>query len=253
MRAGEKLLQSASDLAELLAAQDFPRVCFVGSGPLASVAKESALKALEMTAGRVATMSETMLGLRHGPMAALEESTLFVCFVSGDGRRASYALDLLREVDEKKIVAKRVVLGTPAQQAEIAPFCDFYLAVEADVLDVYRPVLDCDVWSTAGAALFDLSSAEARCPEPGRCDCPRRSGSRYLLGKTMSSLLQARLAKRKQGVPSGIYSVCSAHRWVIRAAAEQAAEDRSLLLIEATGNQVNQFGGYTGMRPAGFR
>jgi len=142
MRAGEKLLQSASDLAELLAAQDFPRVCFVGSGPLASVAKESALKALEMTAGRVATMSETMLGLRHGPMAALEESTLFVCFVSGDGRRASYALDLLREVDEKKIVAKRVVLGTPAQQAEIAPFCDFYLAVEADVLDVYRPVLD---------------------------------------------------------------------------------------------------------------
>ena len=130
------------NLAELLAAQDFPRVCFVGSGPLASVAKESALKALEMTAGRVATMSETMLGLRHGPMAALEESTLFVCFVSGDGRRASYALDLLREVDEKKIVAKRVVLGTPAQQAEIAPFCDFYLAVEADVLDVYRPVLD---------------------------------------------------------------------------------------------------------------
>jgi D-tagatose-1,6-bisphosphate aldolase subunit GatZ/KbaZ len=47
--------------------------------------------------------------------------------------------------------------------------------------------------------------------------------------------------------------VCSAHRWVIRAAAEQAAEDRSLLLIEATSNQVNQFGGYTGMRPADFR
>jgi D-tagatose-1,6-bisphosphate aldolase subunit GatZ/KbaZ len=69
----------------------------------------------------------------------------------------------------------------------------------------------------------------------------------------MSSLLQAHLAKRKTGVPSGIYSVCSAHRWVIRAAAEQAAEDRSLFLIEATSNQVNQFGGYTGMRPADFR
>jgi D-tagatose-1,6-bisphosphate aldolase subunit GatZ/KbaZ len=69
----------------------------------------------------------------------------------------------------------------------------------------------------------------------------------------MSSLLQAHLAKRKQGAPSGIYSVCSAHHWIIRAAAEQAAEDRSLLLIEATSNQVNQFGGYTGMRPADFR
>jgi tagatose-6-phosphate ketose/aldose isomerase len=141
-RAGEKLLQNASDLAELLAVQDFPRACFVGSGPLVSVAKESALKVLEMTAGRVVTMSETMLGLRHGPMAALDESTLFVCFVPEDGRRALYARDLLREVGEKKIAGKRVAVGTPAQQAKIAPFCDFYLALEADVADVYRPVLD---------------------------------------------------------------------------------------------------------------
>lgn len=51
----------------------------------------------------------------------------------------------------------------------------------------------------------------------------------------------------------GITSVCSAHPWVIRAAAAQAVEDGSLLLIEATCNQVNQDGGYTGMRPADFR
>ncbi|NYF78120.1 D-tagatose-bisphosphate aldolase, class II, non-catalytic subunit [Granulicella arctica] len=69
----------------------------------------------------------------------------------------------------------------------------------------------------------------------------------------MSSLLQSHLAKRKLGISAGIYSVCSAHPWVIRAAAEQAAEVGSLLLVEATSNQVNQFGGYTGMRPAEFR
>lgn len=69
----------------------------------------------------------------------------------------------------------------------------------------------------------------------------------------MSSILQQHLAKRKLGVAAGIYSVCSAHPWVIRAAAEQAVTDGSLLLIEATSNQVNQFGGYTGMRPASFR
>jgi D-tagatose-1,6-bisphosphate aldolase subunit GatZ/KbaZ len=51
----------------------------------------------------------------------------------------------------------------------------------------------------------------------------------------------------------GICSVCSAQPWVVRAAAEQAAEDNTLLLIEATCNQVNQDGGYTGMRPADFR
>ena len=51
----------------------------------------------------------------------------------------------------------------------------------------------------------------------------------------------------------GMTSVCSAHPWTVRAAAEQAAADGTLLLIEATCNQVNQEGGYTGMRPAGFR
>lgn len=51
----------------------------------------------------------------------------------------------------------------------------------------------------------------------------------------------------------GVTSVCSAHHWVIRAAAEEARDHGSLLLIEATCNQVNQEGGYTGMQPRGFR
>jgi len=69
----------------------------------------------------------------------------------------------------------------------------------------------------------------------------------------MDSVLKRYLSKRTRGAGAGIYSVCSAHPWVIQAAAEQAVEDNSLLLIEATSNQVNQFGGYTGMRPAQFR
>lgn len=69
----------------------------------------------------------------------------------------------------------------------------------------------------------------------------------------MSHPLSRHLAQQRLGLPAGIYSVCSAHPWVIRAAAEQALHDGTLLLIEATSNQVNQFGGYTGMRPADFR
>ena len=68
----------------------------------------------------------------------------------------------------------------------------------------------------------------------------------------MASPLQNHLAKRKSGIGAGIYSVCSAHPWVVRAAAEQAVEAGSFLLVEATSNQVNQFGGYTGMRPQAF-
>lgn len=55
------------------------------------------------------------------------------------------------------------------------------------------------------------------------------------------------------GKPRGIYSVCSAHPLVLEAAMEQAIVDDSLLLIEATSNQVNHLGGYTGMTPLDFR
>lgn len=50
----------------------------------------------------------------------------------------------------------------------------------------------------------------------------------------------------------GIYSICSAHPWVLEAALRQALDDDTPLLIESTSNQVDQFGGYTGMKPADF-
>jgi len=52
---------------------------------------------------------------------------------------------------------------------------------------------------------------------------------------------------------AGITSVCSAHPFVIEAALEHARTADDVVLIEATSNQVDQFGGYTGMRPADFR
>ena len=60
------------------------------------------------------------------------------------------------------------------------------------------------------------------------------------------------IARHKGGAPVGIYSVCSAHPLVIEAALRRAHRDSSHALIEATSNQVNQDGGYTGMRPADF-
>ncbi len=57
---------------------------------------------------------------------------------------------------------------------------------------------------------------------------------------------------RHQPGVEGIYSVCSASEMVLEAACRRAAELGSYALIESTANQVNQFGGYTGMRPADF-
>lgn len=61
------------------------------------------------------------------------------------------------------------------------------------------------------------------------------------------------IRRHKAGEPVGVYSVCSAHPTVVEAAVLQAVADDSYLLIEATSNQVDQFGGYTGMRPKDFR
>ncbi|WP_051574755.1 D-tagatose-bisphosphate aldolase, class II, non-catalytic subunit [Mycobacterium sp. URHB0044] len=67
------------------------------------------------------------------------------------------------------------------------------------------------------------------------------------------SLLTETIKRHKAGEPVGVYSVCSAHPTVVQAAIAQAATDGSYVLIEATSNQVDQFGGYTGLRPAQFR
>jgi len=65
----------------------------------------------------------------------------------------------------------------------------------------------------------------------------------------MKGLIQ----EHKQGLDIGICSVCSAHPLVIEAALKLDLHSDRLVLIESTSNQVNQYGGYTGMKPADFR
>jgi len=64
----------------------------------------------------------------------------------------------------------------------------------------------------------------------------------------MSTYLDEILLAQKRGESRGIASICSAHPWVLKTALQGEAP----VLIEATCNQVNQFGGYTGLTPAGF-
>jgi D-tagatose-1,6-bisphosphate aldolase subunit GatZ/KbaZ len=68
----------------------------------------------------------------------------------------------------------------------------------------------------------------------------------------MKALLDL-VSGHRSGQVVGISSICSAHPVVLDAALIEASEHGTPVLIEATSNQVNQFGGYTGMRPAAFR
>lgn len=58
---------------------------------------------------------------------------------------------------------------------------------------------------------------------------------------------------QKKGIHTGCYSACTANKWVIEAVLEKAKELNSFAVIEATANQVNQFGGYTGMKPEDYK
>jgi len=71
-------------------------------------------------------------------------------------------------------------------------------------------------------------------------------------GKRKMHYIQEIVRRQKQGEAAGIYSCCSANEYVLRASMQRAKACGTPLLIEATANQVNQDGGYTGMKPADF-
>ena len=75
-----------------------------------------------------------------------------------------------------------------------------------------------------------------------KCDNPRNSVKRQ----------QLVLRENRQLGKGGTYAVCSAHPAVIQAAIQQSLADQSLLHVESTSSQVNQFGGYTNLTPSQF-
>jgi D-tagatose-1,6-bisphosphate aldolase subunit GatZ/KbaZ len=64
--------------------------------------------------------------------------------------------------------------------------------------------------------------------------------------------LQNVLRRNRESGKGGVYAVCSAHPQVIEAAIHQAIEDGTVLHVESTSSQVNQFAGYTGQTPKHF-
>ena len=102
--------EQAVALAEL-AARHVEAAVYLGSGGGIGAAHEAALKMVEMTGGKVITMAETFLGLRHGPMSSIRPSTLIVGFLSPDPAVRGYELDLLRELDRKELGLAKLVVG----------------------------------------------------------------------------------------------------------------------------------------------
>ena len=96
--AAERVLARHDEPARALAAAGYERVVYLGSGPLKGLARESSLKLLELTAGRVGAWFDSPLGFRHGPKSLVDDRTLAVVYLSADPYTRAYDLDLVAEL-----------------------------------------------------------------------------------------------------------------------------------------------------------
>ncbi len=108
---GDQAAQQWSAPVAQLAAQRVSRVIYLGSGPLEALAKEAALKIMELTAGSVMTMANSALGFRHGPKAAVTPETLVLLFRSADPLSRRYEQDLLTELRRDQVAKAVLTIG----------------------------------------------------------------------------------------------------------------------------------------------
>ncbi len=111
----EHLLLNWQTITKQLAQKNHERVIYVGSSCFTGTAQEAALKILELTAGKIATRFDSILGLRHGPKFMINEKSLVVCFFSNDAYIHQYDIDLFNELEHDRIATD--VLALSGQQS----------------------------------------------------------------------------------------------------------------------------------------
>jgi tagatose-6-phosphate ketose/aldose isomerase len=117
-----QVLEAQVPLLAKLANSGFERVVYLGSQEFKGLARESALKMLELSDGNIVALADTPLGFRHGPKTIVNRKTLVVMFLSNDPYARRYEMDLLRELHSDGVAARVVAL-----YAGDAPASDFAL------------------------------------------------------------------------------------------------------------------------------
>jgi len=105
------LLESRVPFIAELAQAGFERVVYLGGQEFKGLAREAALKMLELSDGKVVALAETPLGFRHGPKTIVNGKTLVVMFLSNDPYARQYEADLFRELRTDGVAGRVVALG----------------------------------------------------------------------------------------------------------------------------------------------
>lgn len=123
---GQNILDEYLPELKKIAEIDFKRVVFLGSGPLFGIAHESHLKVQELSNGKVVCKYDSFLGLRHGPKAVINSSTVVVYLLSGKNYVSFYELDLIRSIKDMAVGEKSVAIGNSIKDEEL----QFDLSIE---------------------------------------------------------------------------------------------------------------------------
>ncbi|MDX1301326.1 SIS domain-containing protein [Photobacterium sp.] len=160
------------------ASHNIDRVIYLGSGGLQGLAKESALKLLELTAGEVVACFDSPLGFRHGPKSIVNNKTMIVVFISNNAYTRKYDLDLLNELRRDNIASK--VIAITAQLDDQVTNGDFWhvpgMETAADVELLFPYVLFAQIYA------FHRSLALGYTPDN---PCPTGEVNRVVQGVTI--------------------------------------------------------------------
>lgn len=105
---GKNILDNNWEEIKAVADYGYDRIVYLGSGALAGLCKEMALKNLELTSGKYITVCESVLGFRHGPKSIINDRTLVIFLTSTNEYTHLYDFDLINEVHtdngEQKVI-----------------------------------------------------------------------------------------------------------------------------------------------------
>ena len=151
-RAAERVIAGSGVVREIAQA-GHRRFVYLGSGALQALARESALKMLELTTGEVDTYPESPLGFRHGPKSVLDDDTLVIAFVSTDQYTSRYDVDIIGEIRTQLGPEKVLALSTgdsrdetdlfPGAFDELADLEDSLVALAYLVVTQYLALFSC--------------------------------------------------------------------------------------------------------------
>ncbi|MDE5908239.1 MAG: SIS domain-containing protein [Lachnospiraceae bacterium] len=140
-RLGEQIIREDWIKMKNLSGCNPVRVVYLGAGCLSGLAREMALKNMELTNGKIATMQETILGFRHGPKTFMDKDTDVIVLMSQSEYTNQYIRDLLKEIYHDTRKHKLIVISCEKDE-EIEKISDECIFVEGEyVPDVYSALV----------------------------------------------------------------------------------------------------------------